>query len=136
MSELTLGGICCCIGLLLGGLASNRVTALYYKNEASQLEAKHKDAIDKANTNADAAAELYEAERTKQRIKVVTVTREIERAVKADSCAAMPLDPGLRDALTRAANPDSGKPDGAVSPVPAAGLFDLGGRSPRLGGGS
>ena len=129
-------GIVLVIGLVIGAGISNRLTAMHFENKAAKLVAQHQDAIDKANTNADAAAELYEEAKAKQRIRTVTVTREVERAVKADSCAAMPLDPVLRDALTRAANPDTGKPDSAVPTVPAEGLRDLGRRSEGLGGGS
>jgi hypothetical protein len=128
-------GIVLVIGLVVGGLASNRLTAMHFENKAAKLVAQHQDAIDKANTNADAAAELYESERAKQRVKVITVEREVKRVLKDDACANSVLPDGMRDAISRAALAHTGQPDSAVPPVPAASGLDVGGSGLRPSGG-
>jgi ferritin-like protein len=133
-SNFSLVGIVLLIGALLGAAVSNRITTLYYKNEAAELKSAHQDAIDKANTNADAAAELYESERAKQRVKVITVEREVKRVLKDDACANSVLPDGMRDAISRAALAHTGQPDSAVPPVPAASGLDVGGSGLRPSG--
>jgi hypothetical protein len=128
-------GIVLVIGLIVGGLASNRLTAMHFDNKAAKLVAQHQDAIDKANTNADAAAELYEEAKAKQRVKVITVEREVKRVLKDDACANSVLPDGMRDAISRAALSHTGQPDSAVPPVPAASGLDVGGSGLRPSGG-
>lgn len=68
---------------------------------------------------ATSAATSFEQTRAAQRIKTITVTREVQREVAADAdCSAKPLPDGLRNALVRAASPAS--EPGAASPLPAA----------------
>jgi hypothetical protein len=131
---IQVAGIVFCIGLVVGGLASNRVTALHFENKAEKLAAEHRQAVDNANQNAYAAAELYEESKKKRRIQVVTVTREIERASTSDPCGQQPVSDGLRDAVTRAANADTAEPPGPVPGVPAARTYDLGQSGGGLGG--
>lgn len=84
------------------------------------------------NDRAMGAAVAFEAVREKQRVRTITITREVEREVKADpgGCSASLLPAGLRDALTRAVAGDDSSPlpAGPVPATPAASAGDLGGR--------
>lgn len=95
-------------------------------DDAQRLEQEAHDAK-RRGEKATAAATDYEAAKAAQRVKVVTVTREVERAIQADpGCSGQPIPDELRLALTRAAayadQPIADRPMPAAS---AAGAFDL-----------
>lgn len=83
------------------------------------------------NDKAMGAAVAFESVREKQRVRTITITREVEREVKADpgGCAAVELPAGLRDALTRAVSGDDSLavPAGPVPAASAASTADVGG---------
>lgn len=102
-------------------------------------KAKDRQAIDDANVAANAAAELYEEAKAKQRTRTVYVTREVTNAL-ADSIpwrdSAIP--DGVRLSLASAASAvDSRKPDSPMPAASAAVAQDERGSSPslRLGAG-
>ena len=124
------------LAALLTGLGGGyKLTAMHYQHREAVAASEHAVAVEKANDNAEAAAELYEEAKAKQRVRTVTVTREVEREVKVDTvCASVKLPDGLHDALTRAGQPDQPEPDGAVPAVPAPSIGDLGGLGAKLRG--
>lgn len=120
-----------------GGAASYKATSLYYEHEIDTAKSKAQKAVDDANQKAINAADDYEVWASLQRPRTITITREVEREVKADSdCSARALPDGLRDTLTAAAAADTDQPraDGAVPPAPGASAGDVGRFGPRLRG--
>ncbi len=100
--------------------------------DKTEQRARQATADESARLKARAAAMDYEAAKTAQRVRVVTVTRSIEHEISADpDCSARVLPVGLRSALAAAAAADPAQPDGAVS-VPAGRAADLGGSGPGL----
>ena len=134
--NFTIAGIALAVATALGGYGGYKATRLHYEHVIDVAEKKAAADLATANQKAENAASDWEVWASLQRPKTVTVTREIEREVKADvDCSARPLPAGLRDALTRAGHADN--PVVADAPVPAAsaaGLGDLWGRGARLFG--
>jgi hypothetical protein len=108
-------------------------------DRVAQMEQEAQDARRRVE-HSQGAAITFEKVREAQRVRTVYITREVERAVQADTeCSDRPLPPGLRDALTRAASDaNTSVPDSAVPSAPAASVADLGrlgdGLRGRLGG--
>ena len=125
------------LAALLTGLGGGyKLTAMHYQHREAVAASEHAVAVEKANDNAEAAAELYEEAKAKQRVRTVTVTREVAHAVQNDpGCSNQSLPDSVRDALTRAGQPDQPEPDGAVPAVPAPSIGDLGGLGAKLRGG-
>lgn len=119
-----------------GGAASYKATSLYYEHEADLARVAAQAAVDEANQKATNAADDYEVWASLQRPKTITITREVEREVKADlDCSARALPDGLRNALTTAAaDADQSDADGTVPAAPAPRFGDLGRPGPRLRG--
>lgn len=105
---------------------------------AERAEAEQQAARDAAKRfeHASAAAAGYEAQREVQRVRTVTVTREVAREVQSDpDCSSRPVPDGLRLALERAAAAGAADPalaDLAVPPARAAAAADVGGSGPGL----
>lgn len=86
---------------------------------------KDRKAIDDANTNANAAAELYEEAKAKQVTRTVYVTKEVSHALAAEPVwSGVPIPDGVRRAIAAAGSASApAQPDGTVR-VPAAGGTD------------
>lgn len=125
MSIFSLIGIVALVSALLSGWGVQRMTALHYQHLIEQQAAEQREAIDKANVNAQAAAELYEEAKAKTRIKVVTVTKEVSRAIETEPVwggTAVPAS--VRSAIAAAGSALAApEPDGAVQ-LPLAGRAD------------
>jgi hypothetical protein len=102
-----------------------------WRADAEAAELQRQTAADAARRfeHATAAARTYEATREAQRVRTVTVTREVAREVQADvDCAARDLPLSLRSALERAAGSHADQP-GPARPLltaPAASAANLG----------
>lgn len=122
------------VAAFLGGAAgAAKITSMHYLHVIDVAAQEAAAAVAEANTRAQGAAASYETTRAAQRVRTITITREVEREVKADpDCSARALPAGLRDALTAAAA-DAGEPvaDGAVPAAAAASTGLVG----RLGAG-
>ena len=81
-----------------------------------------RDEIDEANMRAAQAGHRYEEWKMRQAPRVVTITKEVSRALDAaPDWRDARLPDGVRDALERAAAQlAAGEPDPAVPEVPAA----------------
>ncbi len=116
------------LGLALGGTGGWRLTTMHYEHVIDVAAREAAAAVAAANIKAQGAAAGYETVRAAQRVRTITITREVEREVKADpDCSARALPDGLRDALT-AASADAGEPisDSAVPAAVAASAGDVG----------
>ena len=108
-----------------------------WRADAEAAELQRQTAADAARRfeHATAAARTYEVAREAQRVRTITITREVEREVRADTdCAVRPVPDGLRIALERAAEGATDQPgtDGAMPPASGASAPDMGGRGPGL----
>lgn len=129
--NLTIAAIALAVAGALGGWAGHELTAAHYEKQiAASDEKNRKDLVD-ANLRAENAASDYEVWKSIQKPKTITVTREIERAIKADSdCSAKPLPLSLRNALIKAGGgSDQPVPSFALSASSPAGAVDVGGHS-------
>jgi hypothetical protein len=136
--NLTIAGIALAVAMALGGAGGYKATRAHYEHVIEAAAALAAAEVAAANDRAASAAADYETWAARQRPRTVTVTREIEREVKADvDCSARPLPAGLRDALTQAAaDADQPVADGAVPAASGAGIGNLWGRGARLFGGA
>jgi hypothetical protein len=123
------------LALALGFGAGWRVQG--WRATATAAEHEQQAAQDAARRfeHATAAAATYEVAREAQRVRTVTITREVQREVQADpDCSVRPMPDGLRSALEHASAAGADQPV-AVGPVPAApaaSAGDLGGSGPGL----
>lgn len=107
-------------------LAAAAFGAGYYKGhqagEASE-RVRQAEEVDKWRTNADAAAELYEAERARKAPAVRTIyrTKEVIRAKNPDFDSCRAGADGLRALSDRIAIANTGEPAPAVRPAASAG---------------
>lgn len=115
------------VAAFLGGAAgAAKITSMHYLHVIDVAAQEAAAAVAEANTRAQGAAASYETTRAAQRVRTITITREVEREVKADpDCSARALPAGLRDALTAAAAADAGEPV-ADRAVPAAAAASAG----------
>jgi hypothetical protein len=128
------------LALLLGaasaGSAMWKLTSMHYEHVIDVRAREAAAKVGEANQRAINAADDYEVWASLQRPKTITITREVEREVKADTdCSPRALPPRLRDDLTAAAADTDQLV--AAGPVPAASApsaYDLGGRGPGLFG--
>lgn len=90
--------------LAIGFSGGWRVATWRADSNAAELQRQATAEIARRVEQATAAATAYEARREAQRVRTITVTREVAREVQADAdCAVKALPPPLRDALIRAA---------------------------------
>lgn len=111
-----------------------------WRADANAVEVQRQTVAEAARRfeHATASAAAYEVQREAQRVRTITVTREVQREVLADAdCSARALPDGLRDALTAAAaDADQPRAAGAVPAAPAASAGDVGGSGLRVLGSS
>ena len=134
--NFTVIGVVLAAALLTGGWGGYKATRTHYEYVIAGIVAKAAAEVAQANDRAAAAAGDYEAWKAKQRPRVVTITREVEREVLADAdCSARAIPDGLRVALTSAgADADQPQPDRALPAAPAASAGDVGGLGAGLRG--
>lgn len=134
--SFTIGAIALAVAAAFGGMAGYKATSAHYEHVIAVEADKARQAVETANQQAQDAAGKYEAWKAAQRPKTITITREVARAVQADTdCSAKPLPDGLRAALAQAAA-DSNQPVAAdpVSAASSATPFDLGANGAGLFG--
>jgi hypothetical protein len=88
----------------------------------SEAREEWRSAIDEANMRAAQAGHRYEEWKMRQAPRLVTITKEVSRALEAaPDWRDARLPDGVRDALERAAaDLAAGEPDAALRSVPAA----------------
>lgn len=136
--NFTIAGIALAVAAVLGGYGGYKTTRMHYEHIIDVADKKAAKDIEAANQKALNAASDYEVWASLQRPKTITVTREVEREVKADAdCSSKSLPPSLRDSLVKAGS-TANQPvtDGAVPAPPTTGTQNLWGRAARLFGGS
>lgn len=126
--NFTIAGIALAVAAALGGYGGYKATRLHYEHVIDQAEKKSAAAVAAADQRAENAASDWEVWASIQRPKAVTITREVEREVKADpDCSQRALPDRLRDALTAAGSAANQPVADRAVPAPfAAGAFDLG----------
>lgn len=110
------------VWLAVAVIAGGAFTFGYYKGHqagTASARAAQQEEVDKWRTNADAAAELYEAERAKKAPAVRTVyrTKEVIRAKNPDFDNCRTGADGLRALSDRIAIANTGQPAPAVPAV-------------------
>lgn len=113
------------LALAAGFVGGWRVNA--WKAGAELAESQRQAAAEAARRfeHAKASASGYEVAREAQRVRTITVTREVQREVLSDpDCSARALPDGLRRALADAAA-GAGQPVSA-GPLPAASAAPVG----------
>ncbi len=122
------------LGVVIGGAGSWKATSMHYEHLASVAAREAQQKVDAANQRAENAASDWEVWASLQKPKTVTLIREVEREIAADSdCSTRALPDGLRDSLTRAgADHDQPVVADAVPAAPAATAGDFWGRAARL----
>lgn len=115
--------------LAMGFGSGWKVAAWRADSQAAELQRQVAADAARRFEHATSAARQYEAAREAQRVRTVTITREVQREVLADAdCSVRDLPLGLRSALERAAGAHAGQPGaaGALPAAPAASAPDLG----------
>ena len=98
------------LGFALAGVQTVRLS-LEQRNHVRDVAAIHdtqREAQRMAQARATAAAQRYEEWKAAQRPKIITITKEVDRALQTDSrWAAEPLPVSVRDALNTTRSLDS-----------------------------
>ncbi len=134
--NLTIAAIVLAVAVAVGGWSGYKLTRLHYEGVIVAADKKAAADLAAADQRAENAASDWEVWASLQRPKTVTITREVEHAIKDDiDCGARALPDQLRDALTKAGHADD---PGVAAPIlpasSAAGIGDLWGRASRLFG--
>jgi len=108
-------------GFALAGLQTVRLSweQAARVRDIAEIRQAQQTAIDEAQMRSAAAALRYEEWKAAQRPKIVTVIKEVDRALQTNpSWAAEPLPPGVRDAIEAARALDgASKPEPTVPTV-------------------
>lgn len=133
--NFTLAGLILAMALGIGGWGGYRVTRMHYLHVIEQEHEKQEAQQESARLRDHAAAARYATAKAAIQVRTVTVTREVENALQADSdCSSKPLLGELRDILTAAEGSiDQSVPDDAVRLAPVPASANLGGRGAILG---
>ena len=125
------------IGAALGGAGLWKATSLHYEHKIDLAAREARQLVDDADQRAVNAESDWTVWAALQRPKTITLTREVDREIQADTdCSAHNLPDELRDALTRVgAAADQPVVAGAVPAAPAAPAHNFWGRTARLLGG-
>lgn len=108
-------------GYVVAGIQTVRLASeqAAHVSEVAEIRQAQQAAIDEAQMRANQAALRYEEWKAAQRPRIVTVIKEVDRALQTNpSWAAEPIPASVRDAIEAARTLDpTAQPESALPPV-------------------
>lgn len=114
--------IAAAVAALVAAAGAYKLTSMSYEANIAKAAQEAQARVDASNRTALNAAASYEGWKATQKPKVITITREVERAVQeSHDWSVEPVPASVQHAIAAAAaNASASEPDAAVPAVPAA----------------